>query len=438
MFKWSRVRLILSVLACEGLISTLIERVQIAEVKGKRASNSLDSGGISHRAAAAMYRDFTGVLHVHSTYSDGIGTIHDISLAAREAGVDYVLMCDHSNLDALGNDEAGWRNDVLMLIGTEVTTDSGHLLVVDVSEDFLPCGKDSVGVQHRVDSFGGFSVIALPCDLKDRWRDFDHRIPEVGLEVFNLSAIARTKINLPALILIWRRYHGRNRQSAFHLVSSRPKRELELWDNLAADAAAMDPPSRVVGIASLDAHAVMKFGGRAYPYPTYSEIFRTLRTHVVIPVDAEFGQRRESSTSDSDMKLAHQALSDGHCFMAYDNYADSKGFIYTGSVGGSAEVLMGEFIQVPSGTDRLVTLSVSAPSQKSFGRMYRNGKLFASWVGPSFKIETQTAGVYRVEIFLYWYRIGYVFMGTRPWIFSNPIYVTQKKLAFAAVKPPSI
>ena len=142
--------------------------------------------------------------------------------AANRAGLDFLVLCDHSSLQARTDGQDGWRGRTLVLIGTEVTTDTGHLLALDVPDSFLPAPGDAVAAQRAIFDSGGLGFIALPCDLKDHWRDFGRLQDGIGLEVFNLSAIARTKINLPALAEVWRRYNSRRPQRAFHLVSARP------------------------------------------------------------------------------------------------------------------------------------------------------------------------------------------------------------------------
>jgi DNA polymerase (family X) len=42
------------------------------------------------------YRDLLGVLHNHSTYSDGAHSLKDMSLAVRRSGFEYFGICDHS------------------------------------------------------------------------------------------------------------------------------------------------------------------------------------------------------------------------------------------------------------------------------------------------------------------------------------------------------
>jgi DNA polymerase (family 10) len=41
-------------------------------------------------------KDIRGDLHVHSSWSDGANSIHDIAMAARARGYEYVAICDHS------------------------------------------------------------------------------------------------------------------------------------------------------------------------------------------------------------------------------------------------------------------------------------------------------------------------------------------------------
>ncbi len=65
--------------------------------------------------------DLAGVLHVHSTYSDGTGTVPEIAAAARANGLDFLLLTDHDTLAARDRGEEGWHDAVLMLVGEEVS-----------------------------------------------------------------------------------------------------------------------------------------------------------------------------------------------------------------------------------------------------------------------------------------------------------------------------
>ena len=180
--------------------------------------------------------DYAGALHIHSTYSDGIGTVAEIAEAANAAGLDFLLLCDHSNLDAHGNGEDGWHGRTLVLVGTEVTTDAGHLLALDVPQSFLPAPAAAAEAQRAIQDSGGFGYIALPCDLKDHWRDFAH--PARGHRAGSVQPqFHRARQDQPAgLPAGLAALPGRRPQRAFHWVAARPSRELRLWDALTADA----------------------------------------------------------------------------------------------------------------------------------------------------------------------------------------------------------
>ena len=436
MLKWSRVRLYLSILTCEGLFATLRERIQYAPPP---AAKPAPSGRGGQSLGLPRFYDYAGALHIHSTYSDGAGTVGEIAQAANQAGLDFLVLCDHSSLQARADGQDGWRGRTLILIGTEVTTDTGHLLALDVPDEFLPAPHEAVAAQRAIAQSGGLGFVALPCDLKDHWRDFGRLQEGIGLEVFNLSAIARTKINLPALAEVWRRYHSRSPQRAFHLVSARPTPELRLWDRLTAPAQPGLPARRVVGIASLDAHAVMKFARRSYPFPTYEETFRTLRTHLVTSQPLSYGEPpvgRGKAAREKDDALVHGALQSGHCYMAYDNYADPTGFVFEAAPAQPVPTqpvpnrpplaLMGDALTFPAETGPArpaFVLIAQVPRTRSLVRLYKDGRLVAAARGGRLEYAVRAPGVYRVEVFLYKHRVGSLCLGAKPWIFSNPIYV---------------
>ncbi len=410
--KWSRVRLIISILTAEGLFATLRERLQIGPAPPT-------SSGPEPARTRALWHDYAGALHIHSTYSDGVGTVEQIAQAANKAGLDYMVLCDHSNLAPLVNHQDGWHGKTLVLAGTEITTDNGHLLALNVPPSFVPAPGNASQAQEAIRAIGGIGFIALPCDLKDHWRNFALHQPGIGLEVFNLSAIARTKISLPGLLLVWLRYNSRRKLHAFHLVAARPVRELALWDRLMLPLDPHGPSRPVVGIASLDAHAVMRFGGRSYPYPTYEESFRTLRTHIVTakPLSRSPLHARE------DARLVHSALAQGHCFMAYDNYADSRGFRFEAvPMADALGAHMGDALTLVS-ENAHVRLEIQAPSANSLVRLFHNGVVVAAARGGFLSFQARAAGAYRVEVYLYRFHIGDLCFGAKPWIFSNPLYL---------------
>ena len=77
--------------------------------------------------------DLACVVHLHSTFSDGTGTVPEIMRAARRAGVDVVMLTDHNTLEAKRRGYEGWHDGVLLLVGEEVTPRrENHYLAFDV------------------------------------------------------------------------------------------------------------------------------------------------------------------------------------------------------------------------------------------------------------------------------------------------------------------
>ncbi|NIM98049.1 MAG: hypothetical protein GTO24_08230, partial [candidate division Zixibacteria bacterium] len=61
----------------------------------------------------AVFNDYRGAIHIHSTYSDGKGTIEEIAASARQVGLDFVITPDHDTLAPLTDGKEGWHDGVL-------------------------------------------------------------------------------------------------------------------------------------------------------------------------------------------------------------------------------------------------------------------------------------------------------------------------------------
>lgn len=419
MIRWSRARLALSILTAEGFWATLRERFQYAPHVSRRPASPAPAPS-GEMPGLPLFYDYAGAAHVHSTYSDGTGTVPEITAAAARAGIDFVLLTDHRSLDARDAGDETWHENgrVLVVVGTEVTTDQGHLLALDVPADFLPAPHSAQDAMQKIHVLGGYGYIALPCDLKDAWRDFSVRVPGIGIEVFNLSAIARTKLNIPSLLLALARYRGARPLSAFSYVAGRPARELKLWDGLLEEAAERQEPLPFA-LGSVDAHAVMKLGARSYPYPTYEQVFRTLRTHILTsePLSGK------PEHAQADLALVHQALRSGHAYISFDNFADPTGFLFEACRDSEHVATMGDTCHHGLTHDRPLVLRARAPRSRSIIRLYRNGSLVASSRGGLLTYQVTEPGIYRAEAYLYRRRIGTVCLGAQPWIFSHPLQV---------------
>ena len=425
MIKWSRVQLVFSVITAAGLWQTARERFGFAQPQPQPSPDAPES----ERASSPLptYCDIAGALHVHSTYSDGAGTVDVIAAAAKAAAVDFVLLCDHSSLEAITNGEATWHENgsVLVVVGTELTTHVGHLLVLGRAGRFQ-CRVRAGGRFISRNTWPKTAATGLsPCRWISRITGATSRsVRQESVSRFLISARSRAQRSaLPGFLLALQRYQSSHPMSAFSYIASRPTRELRLWDKLMDEAhRARQPLPYAIG--SLDSHALMKIGRKRYPFPTYEETFRVLRTHVLT---AE-RPGRTAETAAIDTAGIHEALRHGRSYVSYDNFGDATGFSFLLRSDKECLAALGEKYVMPSG--RAVKagaaqafFEVCSPSRRSIIRLLRNGRVIAKVRGPRLLCDLRKPGVYRVEADNYRWRLGGICIGTHPWVFSNPIEV---------------
>jgi hypothetical protein len=363
-------------------------------------------------AALGEWTDLAGAIHVHSTYSDGAGDIPAVMAGAAAAGnVDFVLLTDHNTQRPLRD---GWESRYedqrpFLLIGTEVTVEEGaFILALDLPPEWEPIKQRPP--QEAIDAVRaerGIALISLPFDVKHPWRDWETR-GYVGLEVLNLSTVARRHINFLSLLWLLPVARMRGVPAALRQIVTRPDQALHRWDSLTAGG-----ERQMIGLGALDAHAMMKIGARKYPIPSYTDSFRVVTTHILVPhADSE-------SDASTRKRALYSALRQGRCYFAYDCLGDPAGFSFHGrpADGGPA---------IPMGGRGCIgtVLEAAAPGASTLIRLFRNGKLVAaSWSG-GLRHCAGERGAYRVEVSRHSARLGPLALGARPWVFSNPLYIT--------------
>ncbi|UED87766.1 CehA/McbA family metallohydrolase [Streptomyces profundus] len=111
---------------------------------------------------------YRGDCHVHSVYSDGALTPERLAADARALGLDFLATTEHNTAEA----HAPWARlaaeDLLVVLGEEVTTDDGHWLALGLPQGRLIDWRHGVadGTLARrlreVTDAGGLAVAAHP------------------------------------------------------------------------------------------------------------------------------------------------------------------------------------------------------------------------------------------------------------------------------------
>ena len=107
--------------------------------------------------------DLACVVHCHSTYSDGTGTVAEIAAAAARAGADAVLLTDHDTLAARRQGEERWHGTVLVCVGLEVSPyNRDHYLAFGVDSEIAHAGMAPGEIIAAVAAAGGIGFAAHP------------------------------------------------------------------------------------------------------------------------------------------------------------------------------------------------------------------------------------------------------------------------------------
>lgn len=351
-----------------------------------------------------VLHDLACVIHLHSTYSDGTASIDEIIEAARATATDVVLLTDHDTLGARDDGHEGWHDDVLLLVGVEVSPRGGHFLAFGVDQTPSKQGGESE-IPAAVAALGGFGFAAHPFSagsrMAERLRLTDrmgrpHGWPAklrgglAGIELWSLTTDAAEAWRHPLAAISYMRHPERH-------LEGPPAHHLELWDELCAVA-------RVAAIGGLDSHQHgFRIRGRMITPMPNQRYFGLLRTHVLC-------DRPPAHELEPDSAAVLEALREGRCYLGIDAIAPARGFRFWAERPDET-ALMGEERRAGDWT-----LRARAPEPAEL-RLIRNGEAIARSEGVAFEHSVSRAGVYRLEAHR-------EYRGRpRPWIYSNPVYL---------------
>lgn len=193
---------------------------------------------------------YSGDNHMHSTWSDGSGTVEQNVASARSKGLDWITGTDHNTIRQADDLTAQSSADLVAIVGEEVTSRYGHSLAygIDTLIDWKLPPQEMIDAANAGNNGQGFLYIAHPYYPGLEWDDWSVT-RYCGLEVWNGFYGPKEPVNAKAFAK---------------------------WDELNAQG------HRLYGIANSDAHNVNKIGDpriRAYLEElTQEEILDAMRS----------------------------------------------------------------------------------------------------------------------------------------------------------------
>jgi hypothetical protein len=318
-----------------------------------------------------------GAFHVHSTLSDGLGSIEEIAPEARAARVSFVMLSDHGAPHPEAATLSRTIDEVRFVGGSEVGVPDGHLIVSDVDRVPLytlpPYPPEAVG---EAIEWGGFAVVTYPDDPLLRWSYWDDDFVPQGIEIVNVTSYFRS-----ASIgkkLSWAFYSLFNR-NYFISGFERPQVALERWDIL------LDR-GEVFGFFANNAH-----GG--FPLTDETTIgvpsYETALGFVGLGVDRRFAAAPEDAVRRGDFFSVVRAAGEPSRF----EIGEERGAVR-------------------------VTLESGVASARIDLKL--NGEVVESSDSGSIVHQVREPGVYRAEVYLENHPL---LADDVPWILSRPIFV---------------
>ena len=76
-----------------------------------------------------QFHEYVGIIHIHSTYSDGSQSIQEIAKVARDLSLDFLMFTDHNTLQAKRDRLEGWHSGVLVMVGYEINDENKAELI---------------------------------------------------------------------------------------------------------------------------------------------------------------------------------------------------------------------------------------------------------------------------------------------------------------------
>jgi hypothetical protein len=333
--------------------------------------------------------EIQGAYHIHTIHSDGRKSTDKIAELASGSSLDFIILTDHGNPNRESIATAGWKNDVLVLAGSELSVSRGHLVALGFTPAQTPFSQNAETAFNQVKAQGGISIIAHPYS-KVSW-SWGKPVGYDGLEIINANTMLkydrfRLILLIPSLLV--------KPEWAMLKMLRFPEKNLKKWDEL-------NLRQPTFGFYSVDAHLL------------YNSLLPLLQLHVFL--DAPLSDKYEQAS-----RQVLSALNRGHFYNAVDAAAQANGFRFWAQKG-QKRVGMGE----KAFFDSRIILHIQ--TEFPFARevhLIHNGKIIMTSSKKNIEYRPTEPGFYRVEVYL---KEKTPMRQEIPWILSNPIFFKEKR-----------
>jgi hypothetical protein len=340
--------------------------------------------------------EICGAIHLHTHYSDGGVDYPELIHAAREVGLDYLVVTDHMTVEGRTAGFGGFHQGVFVEIGYEHNDRNLHNHYLVTGTSGVVDGQTAAEYVAAVRAQGGVGFLAHPHEVRHYfstfppypWTDW-HVTGFDGVELWNqMSDWMENLRSWRSMVRVWfpRRF-----------MADVPRALMRRWDEL-------NRLSFVSAIGGVDAHT-RKYGLGLMSFTVFpiKVELKGIRTHVYI--DRPLPQDDPVRAG----RILREALRDGHGFFSNFRRGNARGAELSIRYGDGAVLApgrAGEPHPLPA------TISVKVPLEGRI-RLMRNGVRVDKRTGTAAEFIVDAPGVYRIE----------VRRRRKAWIYSNPFPV---------------
>lgn len=358
-----------------------------------------------------------GIIHAHSVYSDGGGTVPEIAEAASQAGIDFLILTDHNSSGARKDGFERRYDNVDLFVEMEASTPAGHLLTF-FSHTPARSLPDAEVAELAYKHFLGtaterdlFVVTAHPSNIKNPWNRFD-RYSE-GIEVVNFDSSWQRQLSDSVIS-----FFGTLTVSPFNPFLSALRffqiypKDLSSWDAMNAVT-----PGHFAILAH-DTHSKLKINHAwSLPWPSYEQTFK-LASNVVFLKDApetDFEKRK---------RQIYESIRDGRIALHFHSLFPFDGNSWSLNCGGTS-YFPGD---TNSTSNEACKFEVSTPLNFPYKiglRLWKNGDLTYETMthNATSEIPFDGPGSYRLEVWAHPHTFFRLLLNSPvPYVLYNPIY----------------
>jgi hypothetical protein len=334
-----------------------------------------------------------GAFHVHTTRSDGRGTVEEVAAAAKAAGLRFVVLTDHNDF---GPREPAYMEGVLLVPGVELSTAHGHLVAFGMERPLegVRAWMDGGEMEAAVEKAGGVSVLAHPVQRRNPWRHDEAARRVDGFELYSADTFFRDALRHPVsrLLPAVGASLGQPVHGVMLLVGPQPEPTARLLE--------LTREKPRVALCSHDAHGL----------PRYEDVFQSLAMYLPPSEGTTPQPLPEDPRAAADVVV--KGLASGRALCAFRALGEPEGFALEGLDAERREARVGDVLTVrlPPHVGDQVRIEV-----RGAGRLRPDGR----------SVELVEAGAVQVEA---WVKAPGSFFGTewRPWIVPSPIRVLPR------------